>query len=74
MERDKGRALINQKRFLDKLISTYGITKTDASFLINPDANGHSGYCICLVTKTEPQTRQDVRNYLLRSRSDISTN
>ena len=28
MERDKGRALINQKRFLDKLISTYGINKT----------------------------------------------
>ena len=28
MERDKGRALINQKRFLDKLIDTYGITKT----------------------------------------------
>ena len=29
MERDKGRALINEKRYLDKLISTsYGITKT----------------------------------------------
>ena len=27
-DRDKGGALVNQKRFLDKLISTYGITKT----------------------------------------------
>ena len=28
MERAKGRAVINQKRFLDNLITTYGVTKT----------------------------------------------
>ena len=28
MERDRRRAMINQKRFVDNLISTYGVTKT----------------------------------------------
>ena len=28
MERAKGRAVINQKRFVDNLITTYGVTKT----------------------------------------------
>ena len=28
MERAKGRAVNNQKRFLDNLITTYGVTKT----------------------------------------------
>ena len=28
LERTKGRAVINQKRFADNLITTYGVTKT----------------------------------------------
>ena len=33
MERERGRAVINQKRLVDNLISTYGVTKT----AITPD-------------------------------------